>query len=135
VTRRHRSQWIRTLLVVALPTLASASEPVTVQLDVKPKICTLAAGDDQCETTVRANWKSARDESLCLVIAGRPEIKRCWEQYSQGNYRVELAFNQDLIVQLKDPQLENVIASTAITIIREALQLRRKRRQPWNILY
>jgi hypothetical protein len=135
VARRHSSQWIPTLLAVALPTLASASEPASVQLDVKPKICTLAAGDDQCETTVRANWKSSRDESLCLVIAGRPEIKRCWEQYSEGHYRVELAFNQDLIVQLKDPQLENVIASTAITIIREALQLRRKRRQPWNILY
>lgn len=135
MTRRHRSQWVRTLLVAALPTLAFASEAPAVRLDVKPKICTLAAGDDQCETTVRANWQSSRDESLCLVIAGRPEIKRCWEQYSQGNYRVELAFNQDLIVQLKDPQLETVIASTAITIIREALQLRRKRRQPWNILY
>lgn len=117
-----------------MPAIASANDASTFQLDVKPKICTLAAGDDQCETTVRANWKSSRDESLCLVIVGRPEIKRCWEQYSEGNYRVELAFDQDLIVQLKDPQLENVIASTAITIIREALQLRRKRRQPWNIL-
>jgi hypothetical protein len=135
VTHRHRSQWIGTLLVVALPTLAFASEAATVQLNVKPKICTLAAGDDRCETTVRANWQSSRDESLCLVIVGRPEIKRCWEQYSEGNYRVELAFDQDLIVQLKDPQLEKVLASTAITIIREALQLRRKRRQPWNILY
>jgi len=123
------------LLVVALPTLALASEAPMVQLDVKPRICTLAAGDDRCETTVRANWKSSRDESLCLVIAGRPEIKRCWEQYSAGSYRIELAFDQDLIVQLKDPQLEHVIAATAITIIREALQLRRKRRQPWNILY
>lgn len=120
---------------MVLPTMAFAGDAPSVELDVKPKICTLAAGDERCETTVRANWKAARDESLCLVIVGRPEIKRCWEQYSEGNYRVELAFDQDLIVQLKDPQLEQVIAATAITIIREALQLRRKRRQPWNILY
>jgi hypothetical protein len=36
---------------------------------------------------------------------------------------------------LRDPQLQRVIASEAITVIREALRLRRKRRQPWNILY
>lgn len=120
---------------MTLPTTVFASDAQTIRLDVKPKICTLATDDTECETTVRANWQSSRDESLCLVIVGRPEIKRCWEQYSEGNYRVELAFNQDLIVQLKDPQLDKVIASTAITIIREALQLRRKRRQPWNILY
>ena len=135
MTLRQRSQWTRTLLAVALPTFAFAGEAPGVQLEVKPKICTLAAGDERCETTVRANWKSSSDESLCLVIVGRPEVKRCWEQYSEGNYRVELAFDEDLIVQLKDPQLENVIAATAVTIIREALQLRRKRRQPWNILY
>lgn len=135
MTHRLRSPWIRTLLAIAAPSLAFAAETPAVQLDVKPKICSLAAGDDRCETTVRAHWQSARDESLCLVIVGRPEIKRCWEQYSEGNYRVELAFDQDLIVQLQDPQLEQVIAQTAITIIREALQLRRKRRQPWNILY
>lgn len=130
MTRRLRTLLVLIPLVSALPGRVCALE-----LDVKPKICTLAAGDEHCETTVRANWKSARDESLCLVIVGRPEIKRCWEQYSEGNYRVELAFDEDLIVQLKDPQLDRVLASTAITIIREALQLRRKRRQPWNILY
>jgi hypothetical protein len=123
------------LLLAFVPIFASAHEGDPIALDVKPKICTLAADDDLCETTVRAQWRASREESLCLVIVGRPEIKRCWEHYSEGSYRVELAFDQDLVVQLRDPQLENVLASAAITIIREALQLRRKRRQPWNILY
>jgi hypothetical protein len=114
---------------------AAAAPEELVELALKPRICTLSVGDDQCETTVRAQWRSARNESLCLVIVGHPDIKRCWENYSQGRYSVELAFNHDLIVQLRDPQLETVLASAAITIIREALQLRRKRRQPWNILY
>ena len=123
------------LLCAFAPLLASAQEGSPIAFDVKPKICTLAADDELCETTVRAQWRASRKESLCLIIVGRPEIKRCWERYSEGSYRVELAFDQDVVVQLRDPQLENVLASAAITIIREALQLRRKRRQPWNILY
>lgn len=91
--------------------------------------------DEQCETTVRAHWRSSRDESLCLVIVGRPDVKRCWENFSEGRYNIELSFAHDLTVQLRDPGLEQVLASAAITVIREAIQLRRKRKQPWNILY
>lgn len=125
------------LIAIALVSapLAAFAQATPIEFDVKPKVCTLAAGDDICETTVRAHWRTAHDESLCLVIVGRPEIKRCWEHYSEGSYHVELEFNQDLVVQLRDPRLEGVLASAAITIIREVLQLRRKRRQPWNILY
>jgi len=82
---------------------------------------------------VEAQWRSPRDESLCLVIVGRPEIKRCWDHYSEGLYTVELAFSEDLLVELRDAQLQSVLVSESIKVIREALQLRRKRRQPWNI--
>jgi Protein of unknown function (DUF3019) len=128
---RSFAAWIT--LVALLTPLGAAAE--TIQLDLKPKICTLGFNDDLCETTVRAVWRSSKDESLCLIIVGRPEIKRCWERFTAGEYSVELAFNENLLVQLRDPQLENVLASAVVTIIREALQLRRKRRQPWNILY
>ncbi len=104
-----------------------------IELNVRPKVCTLAATDDYCETTVRAEWRAAQDESLCLVIEGRPEVQRCWENYAEGVYSIELAFSDDLLVELRDPALENVLASQAITVIREAIRFRRKRHQPWNI--
>lgn len=113
-------------------TAATAVED-SIQLELRPRICTLSAKDEQCDTVIEAQWRSPRDESLCLVIVGRPEIKRCWENYSQGLYTVELVFSEDLTVELRDPQLQKVLVSSAITVIREALQLRRKRRQPWNI--
>ncbi len=47
---------------------------------------------------------------------------------------MRLVFNQDLLVELRDPQLPTVLASEAIAVIKEALRLRRKRRQPWDIL-
>ncbi len=106
-----------------------------IQLDVQPRLCTLSARDEYCDTVVQAQWRSPRNEALCLVIAGRPEIKRCWENHSKGLYTVALVFSEDLVVELRDTQLQKVLASEAITVIREALQLRRKRREPWSIFY
>jgi hypothetical protein len=93
----------------------------------------LSAGDRQCETRVRATWQSPRVESLCLVIVDRPEVKRCWENYSEGTYSIELTFAEDLVFQLKDLELQNVLASEALRVIREAIRYRHKRREPWNI--
>lgn len=106
-----------------------------IELDVRPKVCTLSADDETCKATVRAEWRAPRDESLCLLIVGRPEVKRCWERYSAGSYSLELTFSENLIVELRDTQLEQVLTAQAITVIRETLQLRRKRRQPWNLIY
>ena len=69
------------------------------------------------------------------MIVDRPDVKRCWENFSEGTYSIELAFDKDLTVQLRDPELQRVLASQSIAVIKEALQLRRKRRQPWNLLY
>ena len=82
---------------------------------------------------VHASWRAPRAESLCLVLIGRPEIKRCWEHYAAGTYSLEVVFAQDLTFQLRDPALQNVLAAAVLRVIREALQYRHRRRQPWNI--
>lgn len=104
-----------------------------IQLKLSPRVCILAANVRQCSTTVRANWHSPREESLCLVILGRSDVKRCWEHYSQGTYSIELVFSDDLLIELKDSRLETVLASEALRIIREAIRYRHRRREPWNI--
>ncbi len=105
----------------------------SIQLEVRPRVCTLSARDEHCDTEVVVQWRAARPESLCVLIVGRPEIGRCWEQHSEGRYTVKLVFSEDLLVELRDTQLRSVLASQAIKVIREALQLRRKRRPPWSI--
>jgi Protein of unknown function (DUF3019) len=112
---------------------APAAAPDSIELEVRPRVCTLSAGDSGCDTVVEAQWRSSRPESLCLLIVGRPEIRQCWEDHSQGRYTVSLVFSEDLLVELRDLELRNVLASQAIRVIREALQLRRKRRPPWSI--
>jgi len=44
---------------------------------------------------------------------------------------VEISFSADLVVELRDTELNRVLASRAIAVIRQAL--RHKRRPPWNI--
>jgi hypothetical protein len=104
-----------------------------IQLQLSPRVCTLAANERQCATTVRANWHSPREESLCLVILGRSDVKRCWEHYSEGTYDIELVFSDDLLFELKDSRLETVLASEVLRIIREAIRYRHRRRDPWSI--
>lgn len=119
--------------LAGVPARAGDVDEKAIELQVRPRVCTLSAGDDTCDTVVRARWRSPRDESLCLLIVGHPEVKECWERHSAGEYTMELAFQEDLVLELRDPELRNVLASAAVTVIREALLLRRKRRQPWSI--
>jgi Protein of unknown function (DUF3019) len=104
-----------------------------IELELRPRLCTLSAKDERCDTVVRAEWRSRRNEALCLLIVGHPDVKQCWENHSQGTYSVALVFDEDLVVELRDAQLRTVLVAQAVTVIREALQLRRKRRQPWSI--
>jgi hypothetical protein len=124
------------LLALAQPALAAAPEnpaDADIHLELSPRICTLASRDKQCQTEVHAQWSAPHEESLCLVIVDHPDVKRCWEHYAQGTYSLELTFVDDLTFQLRDPGLQNVLASEVLRVIREALHYRHKRREPWNI--
>ena len=94
-------------LLLGLAQAVQAAAPETVDgdgihLELSPRICTLANRDKQCQTAVHAQWSAPREESLCLVIVDRPDIKHCWEHYSQGTYSIDLTFVDDLTFQLRD---------------------------------
>jgi hypothetical protein len=112
---------------------ASGAERNDIQLELSPRICTLTMKDTQCDTVVRATWRSPRDESLCLIIVGHSDVKHCWEKYSEGSYSIELIFSTDLVFQLRDLDLQQVLASEVLRVIREAIHYRHKRREPWNV--
>jgi hypothetical protein len=118
---------------VAAAAEGSSADEDNIHLELSPRICTLGAKDKQCQTEVHAQWSAPREESLCLVIQDRPDVKHCWEHYSQGTYSIKLTFVDDLTFQLRDPELQNVLASEVLRVIREALRYRHRRREPWNI--
>ena len=130
------SLMITSVLAVVLARAANAAADPTdgISLELSPRVCTLSADQENCDTTVTARWRAPRDESLCLLIVGQPQVRQCWENHAEGVYTVRLMFDRDLLVQLRDVELQNVLASETIAVIKEALRLRRKRRQPWDIL-
>lgn len=120
----------------ALPRVAGGATDIRsggIELELSPRVCTLSARDEHCDTVVRARWSAPQEESLCLVIVDRPEVRRCWEHYEAGEYTVELVFAHDLTFQLRDPALQQVLAAEVLRVIKEAILYRHKRRQPWNI--
>ncbi len=119
------------LAMMAGGPVAAATD--AIQLQLSPRICTLSANDKQCQTQVLASWHSTTPESLCLIVLERPEVKRCWERYSEGTYSMELVFSDDLTFQLRDPDMRQVLSSEVLRVIREAIRYRHKRREPWNV--
>jgi Protein of unknown function (DUF3019) len=126
---------LASVLLLSVLTAAAADDASRppVELKVRPRVCTLAGDATTCNTTVRAQWRSPRNESLCLLIVDRPEVRRCWEDHKEGVYSVEISFSEDLVIELRDTEVDRVLASQAIAVIRQALLLRHKRRPPWNI--
>jgi hypothetical protein len=120
------------LSVQAAALAADASRP-RIELKLRPRVCTLSDENPTCNTTVHAQWRSSRNESLCLLIVDRPQVRQCWEDHKEGVYSVEVSFSEDLVVELRDAELDRVLASQAVSVIRQALQLRHRRRPPWNI--
>jgi len=119
------------LWLLVMDSLAAA--PQDIALEISPRLCVVPAGTNDCDTTVHAHWRASKPESLCLLILGHREVKQCWEHYAEGLYDVELRFSTDLILQLRDPQLQQILASETLRVIREALRFRQQRRRPWNI--
>lgn len=126
---------LASVLLLSVHTAAAADDASRppIDLKVRPRVCTLAGDATTCNTTVHAQWRSPRNESLCLLIVDRPEVRQCWEDHRQGVYSVEVSFSEDLVIELRDTELDRVLASQAIAVIRQALLLRHKRRPPWNI--
>ena len=121
------------LLSVQTAALAADASRPRIELKLRPRVCTLSDENPTCNTTVHAQWRSSRNESLCLLIVDHPQVRQCWEGHKEGVYSVEVSFSEDLIVELRDAELDRVLVSQAVAVIRQALRLRHRRRPPWNI--
>jgi hypothetical protein len=115
---------------------AGEPAPITgdaIQLQLSPRVCTLSAKDKRCQTEVHASWHAPRPESLCLIVLQRPDVKRCWEDYLEGTYSIQMVFADDLTFQLRDPELQRILSSEILHVIRQAIRYRHQRRDPWNV--
>jgi hypothetical protein len=131
---RSSAAWVAALALttVAPVTRAALPEPA-VRLELSPRVCTLAGTESECQAHVRASWRANGEESVCLVLLTHPEVGRCWERLSEGEYTIDLTFRTDLTFELTDLDHRQVVASEVLRVIREAARLRHRRRDPWNL--
>src|SRR5258708_18576818 len=101
-SRGSRAGRCTAILIAAALTGGMGDPGSGIELELSPRVCTRAANERQCSTTVHAKWHSPREDSLCLVILGRSGVKRCWEHYSEGTYNIELLFIDDLLSDLNE---------------------------------
>jgi hypothetical protein len=111
---------------------ATAAEKA-LELESRPRVCTLSADDEQCRTQVVLSWLSPRPVSVCLGAADRPEPYRCWQDASQGSYELELSASADVTFVLTEGDPRVVRATVVLRVVRETKRYRRKRREPWNV--
>src|SRR5437763_493629 len=92
------TRWLAFLALWMAPPGFAQTMPADedIELQISPRICTLTGKDKQCVTPVQAQWHASHEESLCLVIVARPDVKRCWEHYAAGTYTMQLTFADDL---------------------------------------
>lgn len=121
-------------MCISVPFAARTSDaPNGVELDLRPRVCTMAAGDKQCRAQVLVSWRSAPPRALCLTVADRPELNHCWDAASEGNITVEVRAAADVAFQLQTADRPPVVASNVLRVVRESIQYRPRRRAPWSL--
>lgn len=104
-----------------------------VQLELSPRICTMAADDKECRTQVRAVWHAGHAISVCLIVVDRPALKHCWEHVSEGSISLDVLASQDVAFRLEDAERRQVLFSDVMHVVRESVRYRHRRRQPWSL--
>ena len=116
--------------------LGIAAEPATdgrIQLELNPRLCTLAENELHCQTQVDISWRAEELQSVCVYIVERPEIEHCWDNYTEGTYSIVLTFSSDLVVELRDKEARDLLVSRTLAVVREMVRFRQQRRKPWNL--
>jgi hypothetical protein len=111
----------------------AADSPDGIQLELSPRICTMAADDKQCRTQVHAAWKSGREMSVCLIVVNRPDLKHCWEHAVEGSISVDLLGAEDVTFEIQEADRRQILASEVMRVVRESVRYRHRRRQAWSL--
>ena len=66
-------------MLASVPGVAASTTDIKsggIELELSPRVCTLSAHDEHCDTVVRARWSAPQEESLCLVIVSDVQEER-----------------------------------------------------------
>jgi hypothetical protein len=104
-----------------------------VNFVVRPKLCVLTDGEEQCRDTLELSWTSAEATSVCLFQTDKTLPLRCWENESEGKHLVSISTAENIEFQLREVDNRSLLVVEQFEVLHDQPQLRRRKRNPWSI--
>lgn len=124
------------LVLFAAPVLcplAWAGESLpAIHFSLKPSVCVLTDGEEQCRNELEVVWSSAQKRSLCLYQSGEPMPLKCWSDARSGAYQFVLTASASTDFQLREDNSELALGREVFEVVYHQKQYRRQRRNPWS---
>ena len=116
---------------------ASNTVPET-QLKLKPKLCIVRRGDDQCTTEVDVRWSSTQADTFCLFRQGKSTALECWNKDKLGQFADQLTTSKSMSYWLmwkseQGDQEAGRAVLKVVNVIPEDRRRTRRRRHVWSV--
>lgn len=103
-----------------------------IQFSIKPRICVLSGGEEECRDEIEIRWSSETRRSLCLHQSDKSKVLRCWNSSFNGEHFVEISATQNIDFQLKEKENNDVVVTEAFEVVLDNSKYRRRRRNAWS---
>lgn len=127
------------LLIALLLSVGTLGLPLDLYADdgvrfvVRPKLCVLSKGEEECRDTLELSWQSNRETSVCLFRSDKVLPLRCWENESKGVHLVAISTDQNIEFQLREINDRSLLVAERFEVRHDQPELRRRKRNPWSI--
>lgn len=115
------------------PVVGYAAEDLpAIHFSLKPRLCVLADGEEQCQDQLEIMWSSEQARSLCLYQNDQPMPLHCWSNTTRGEYRFVITTNASTDFQLREDDSDTALGREQFEVVHQQKRYRKSRRNPWN---
>lgn len=120
------------LFISLISNAAYGNNQDSVEFTLQPRLCVISHKQSSCKDRIKIRWLAREIQSLCLHREDWAPAIRCWEQQQKGAHQYDIDSDQNVIFLLKSLAKDELLAQAIFEVIKEELQYRRRRRNPWS---
>ena len=123
-----------TCLLALIPSISLAGiQPENEYgLLLSPNLCLLSQDEKICQMKLKVSWRTPKRGNYCLLESKNRRRLHCWQQKSSEQIEVELTLTGNTDLFFVDQQLGTIIYQQSISLQRQIVRYRQKRRNPWR---
>ena len=101
-------------------------------LTASPEKCFVLENTEECEISVKLDWRIKIKGDYCLYLTGQPSPLNCWKATNQGSFEYLLITNTDTQFEIRSTLENPPIYIAQVKIFKQIKQLKKRRRNPWS---